>query len=430
MNGISWLEPHEQEKVVDRLYQWGLIKTDNARCLPLKSGGTTDVYINLRDARNIPEAIEYIASVYAKALNRLRPDRFLEVPHSVSCFAGPLSVMTGIPYMTIREEEKTGRVGNAKVIGKASEGSRVAILDDVITDGASKLGAHKFLVEKKFVPTDMIVLVDRQQGWTETFLQNNVNITIWPAMTLHDVRKHLIKLGHLQRCPPKVEETNPIIIAYDGKAWDTILPTMDVLRPEGCITKVNDLIFEHGMEIIPELEVYGRVMADFKFHDIPNTVANACMRLSYYNPWAVTVHASGGEEMMKAAVDALSGNHTLVLAVTVLTSIDENVSQSLFLRRPKEQVQNLAHIAARAGVHGFVCSPHEVAELKTLFPDKIFVVPGVRSPGKNEDDQKRVGTPAQAKNDGANYLVMGRQILNAEHPECEVRRVLHNELNI
>lgn len=430
MDRMPWLEPHEQEAVVDRLYQWGLIKTDNTRSLPLKSGGMTDVYINLREARNIPEAIDYIASLYAIALRRLRPDRFMEVPHSVSCFAGPLSIKTGIPYMTIREEEKTGRVGNAKVIGKAPKGSTVAILDDVITDGASKVSAYKFLVENKLTPTDMIILVDRQQGWDDTFLQKGVNIDVWPAMTLHEVRKHLINLGHLERCDPKVEKTNPIIIALDGKDGGDILPFIDTLRPEGCILKVNDLLFKEGMEIIPELEVYGRVMADFKFHDIPNTVANACKRLREYAPWAVTVHASGGEEMMKVAVDALAGSNTLVLAVTVLTSIDERICEDVYHRNPTEQVHVLAELAVRAGVNGFVCSPQEVELLKKLYPNKIFVVPGVRSPGKNANDQKRIGTPAQATGDGADYLVMGRQILNAEHPECEVRRVLHNELNI
>ena len=118
---------------------------------------------------------------------------------------------------------------------------------------------------------------------------------------------------------------------------------------------------------------------------------------------------------------------TKVLAVTVLTSLKDGCDE-VYRRRPLGQVKKLAEIAVRAGVHGFVCSGEEVGVLKKLYPGKICVVPGTRSPGKKTHDQKRVSTPADAMNAGADYLVGGRQFLEADDPVAEVKRVLSEEL--
>ena len=134
-----WLSPDEQAWVVEQLLRFGLIKFDNQRRLPLKSGGKTDVYINLRDARNNPEAIDFIANLFAAPLRRLGLDRFVEVPDSVSCFAGPIAMKTGLPFLTIRGKAKEGRVADAKIIGTPRVGDQVGIMDDVITNGASKI---------------------------------------------------------------------------------------------------------------------------------------------------------------------------------------------------------------------------------------------------------------------------------------------------
>jgi orotate phosphoribosyltransferase len=135
---LPWLDPDEQKEVVSSLLEADLIKFSNARDLPLKSGGKTDIYINLRDARNRPYMIRYLAELYANPLRRLKAGRFIEVPDSVSCFAGPLSIETGIPYVTIREAPKEGRVAKAKSIGASRFGEAACIIDDVIT------GLHSF----------------------------------------------------------------------------------------------------------------------------------------------------------------------------------------------------------------------------------------------------------------------------------------------
>ena len=427
-----WLFPEEQSYVVGALLELGLLKFDNGRKLPLKKGGTTDVYINLRDARNHPEAISLIADLFAFPLVKLCVDRFVEVPDSVSCFAGQLSFLTHTPYLTIREGEKSGRVSDAKLIGNPKWGEKVMILDDVITDGASKIAPYRKCQELGLLVEALVVLVDRQQGWPKHLAEQGIQLPVWPGMTLHDVRKHLIQTFKvMRRCDPVIEEKNPIIVALDGKSWEEILLIIDPLRTTGCILKVNDLLLAKGIEwLLPNLSVYGRVMADLKGHDIPNTVKNIAKRLSVCPPWAVTVHASGQEGMIKAAVDILGPLGTKVLAVTVLTSFDRDACQEVFTRSPLFQVKKLAEIAHRAGAHGFVCSPEEVGPLHKLYPDKIFVTPGVRSPGQDKGDQKRVATPAEAIAQGATHIVCGRQILGADDPVAEVYRLLKEELGI
>ncbi|HVU75823.1 MAG TPA: orotidine-5'-phosphate decarboxylase [Candidatus Paceibacterota bacterium] len=426
-----WLLPEEHEIVVRELLRFGLIKYDNARQLPLKSGGKTDVYINLRDMRNNAEATNFLAELYAFALNRLDLDRFVEVPEAVSGLAGALSITTGLPYLTIREQEKTARATNARVIGQYAFGDRVAIVDDVITDGGSKIEPYRMCKQLGLDVLGLVVLVDRQQGWRQHLANSGIQTGVWPGMTLHDVRKQLISIGLMQRCTPEAEAANPLILALDNMSWEQALGLLDPLRTTGCIFKVNDLVFDEGIQrLLPNLSVYGRAMVDLKLHEIPNTVANTCKRLRACPPWAVTVHASGGGEMIEAAIKTLAGTPTMVLAISVLTSIDKKTCDEVYHRLPLTQVRELLKVAFDAGAHGAVCSAHEVGEMFAEYPDKIFVVPGVRSPGADTGDQKRVGTPAQALFDGAKYIVGGRQFTEAADPVAEVHRVLTEELNI
>jgi orotidine-5'-phosphate decarboxylase len=426
-----WLDPDEQEPLVADLLRWELIKTSNKRELPLKSGGKTDIYINLREARNHPEAIRRIAGAFGQAVRRLGVTRFVEIPDAVSCFAGPVSQDTGLPYLTIREEAKAGRVVKGKVIGQARRGERVAILDDVVTDGASKIAPYLECLKLGLDVAALVVLVDREQGWKSVFAKEGMDLPVWPGMTLHDVRRTLIRMGAMERCDLTLEGKNPIIVALDGKSWEEYLPLLDRLRTSGCILKVNDLVFDEGIaRLLPELSVYGRVMVDLKSHDIPNTVGNICRTLVPHNPWAVTVHASGGAEMVKAAAKELDPVDTKVLAITVLTSIDPKACEHIYFRQPHDQVATLAEIAWEAGANGFVCSPQEVAMLRRKFPEAVLVVPGIRSEGADKGDQQRTGTPKGAMDAGATNIVMGRQLIGAADPVAEVQRVLTEELGI
>jgi orotidine-5'-phosphate decarboxylase len=371
----------------------------------------------------------YISRVFANPLFRLNPDRFVEVPDAITPFSSRIASFIDRPYFTIRREEKEGRVADAKISGECFPGDRVAIYDDVITDGQSKVGPYRECIARDANLLPLVVLIDRQQGWKANFIKQGINMNVWPGQTLHDVRRHLIENGYMERCDPDLEEKNPIIFAADGKDWEEILPTLEQLRTTGTIIKVNDMLIAKGTEyLLPNLSVYGRVMADLKCFDIKNTVENITKHLLSCPPWAVTVHTSATKEVIQAAVKTLKDTETKVLAVTLLTSFDEHSCEEIYTRQPWEQVQALARIAKRGGADGFVCSAEEAQELKRLYPGMIVVTPGIRSEGVDTGEQARVKTPRGAIDAGADYLVMGRQIYESPNPVTEINRIYKEEL--
>jgi orotidine-5'-phosphate decarboxylase len=162
---------------------------------------------------------------------------------------------------------------------------------------------------------------------------------------------------------------------------------------------------------------------DMKLHDIPNTVASALKSLSVLDVAIVNVHASGGLEMMRAARKACRPG-TKLIAVTVLTSLDEaDLSAMGVFGDPDAQVRRLAVLTREAGLDAVVCSAHEGARLKTEWADGLFVVPGIRPPGADIDDQKRVMTPRQARDASADLLVIGRPLTGASAPAAPAEAI-------
>jgi orotidine-5'-phosphate decarboxylase len=155
---------------------------------------------------------------------------------------------------------------------------------------------------------------------------------------------------------------------------------------------------------------------DLKLHDIPNTLAGAVASLAPLKPAILTVHAAGGAAML-AAARAAAPPETKIVAVTVLTSLDDHdLLAAGVADGSAAQVLRLAKLAQGAGIDGIVCSPHEVAAVKAMWPDGLFVVPGVRPEGSAVGDQKRVMTPRAARDAGAGVLVIGRPITGAPDP--------------
>jgi orotidine-5'-phosphate decarboxylase len=175
------------------------------------------------------------------------------------------------------------------------------------------------------------------------------------------------------------------------------------------------------------------VFLDLKFLDIPNTVAGAVRSAAALGVRMMTLHAAGGPAMLAAAQSALQGlvNPPELLAVTVLTSMDQEQVKAIGLKRsPADQVQLLAKMGLAAGLHGFVCSPQEVASLRALTgPEGVLVIPGIRPAGSAAGDQKRIATPAEALQQGASYLVVGRPITQAADP-AEAAEAILNEMSI
>ncbi|MDP1876197.1 MAG: orotidine-5'-phosphate decarboxylase [Actinomycetota bacterium] len=162
---------------------------------------------------------------------------------------------------------------------------------------------------------------------------------------------------------------------------------------------------------------------DLKLHDIPATVSGACHAVAALQPDYLTVHATGGAEMVSAAVEALPA--TAITAVTVLTSLDDSSLAEIGLAGPSRSAAvRLALLATAAGARAIVCSPHEVAAVReAVGPSITLITPGVRPVGARPDDQRRVATPAQAIRDGADLLVIGRPITGAADPRSAARAI-------
>ena len=224
----------------------------------------------------------------------------------------------------------------------------------------------------------------------------------------------------------KMNNKMGIIIALDGMKKKDAIELAKKLSSASQIVcfKANDLLDDEGGKIIEELSQYGLVMADPKYHDIPNTVGNRVKKISSYHPMFITVHASGGIEMMRAAVENTSeitvAIKSKILAVTVLTSLDEEEC-NLNLGGPvKAKVLQFARNAILSGVEGIVCSANELAFL-SKFPELkwlIKVTPGIRPKWHIDpsDDQARIVTPADAVKLGADFIVIGRPIVRAKDP--------------
>jgi orotidine-5'-phosphate decarboxylase len=196
-----------------------------------------------------------------------------------------------------------------------------------------------------------------------------------------------------------------------------------------CYKVGMQLYTAEGPRVVRDLVASGRrVFLDLKFHDIPNTVAAAVREAAALGVSMLTVHASGGGKMMRAATETARNLNAglMVLAVTVLTSLNDNDLDKLGVHgRVKDQVLRLAALAIADGCHGVVASAQEASELRSeLEGDFAIVTPGVRPPGMDPDDQARVVTPAEAIAAGATHIVVGRPITSAADPASEARAIL------
>jgi orotidine-5'-phosphate decarboxylase len=228
---------------------------------------------------------------------------------------------------------------------------------------------------------------------------------------------------------------NPIIVALDVPTADAALKLVEQLAPVSGAFKVGSELFTSaGPDMVRRIRGLGAsVFLDLKFHDIPNTVAKAVAAAVLLDVQMLTVHASGGMDMLKAAEQAaqetarqLGHVPPLVLGVTVLTSLDTAALSQVGLDSDvSRQVRRLAEMANQAGLRGLVCSPREVAEVRQIVPASTqLVIPGIRAQTAPADDQKRTLTPREALALGANWLVIGRPICAAENPRAAAEQIL------
>lgn len=221
-----------------------------------------------------------------------------------------------------------------------------------------------------------------------------------------------------------------IIVALDAKSQYDALKIVEQLDPTLCRVKVGKELFTHeGPSVVKKLQEQNfEVFLDLKFHDIPNTTAQAICAAADLGVWMVNVHASGGRKMMETCVERLkAGNYqTQLIAVTVLTSMGREDLKDIGLDvEPVEHVKRLAKLTKESGLDGVVCSAQEAKILRDLIgQDFSLVTPGIRPEGSNADDQKRIVTPKQAMLDGSTHLVIGRPITKAENPTEMLKSIL------
>ena len=222
--------------------------------------------------------------------------------------------------------------------------------------------------------------------------------------------------------------TDKLILALDVDRGEQALHLVRDLKGYLSLFKVGSQLFtREGPALIKELKAEGvDIFLDLKWHDIPQTVAHAVSAAANLKVRYVTVHASGGLEMLQAAQLAAKGSQIQILAVTVLTSLDDRALDQIgFGSTVADQVARLAHLVVKAGVKGLVCSPHEIGLLREqVGPDVILVTPGVRSGADGLQDQKRTLSAAEALGRGANHLVIGRPITKAPDPIAATRDLL------
>jgi orotidine-5'-phosphate decarboxylase len=218
----------------------------------------------------------------------------------------------------------------------------------------------------------------------------------------------------------------PIAVALDAPDLETAKTWAKEVSPYVSTLKIGlETYLRDGKESIEQIKEISScdLFLDLKLHDIPATVAGACRSVADLNPKYLTVHASGGSEMINEAAKTLP--NTLIVAVTILTSIDEkNLLEIGFNNSSKESAVNLAKLAVAAGARAIVCSPQEVAEIrKNVDSSIVLITPGIRPQGSSSNDQQRIATPQDALLNGANLLVIGRPITGSDNVGAAAKRI-------
>lgn len=225
---------------------------------------------------------------------------------------------------------------------------------------------------------------------------------------------------------------SPIIVALDFETQEEALQLAHCLDPALCRVKIASTLFtRYGPDVVQQLQQLGfDVFLDLKYHDIPQQVAGACKQAAEMGVWMLTVHCSGGGDMLRAARQAVDEaaveRKPIIVGVTILTSLShEDLNEIGFRNSVDVTVLDFANLAIKSGLDGVVCSAAEAAYLRKKLGDQaVLVTPGIRLVDDPIQDQKRVVTPTKAMAAGSSYLVIGRSITKANKPDEVVSRII------
>lgn len=224
-----------------------------------------------------------------------------------------------------------------------------------------------------------------------------------------------------------IDDPRRLIVALDLPSAEAARAVVAKTGHLGTSYKIGfQLCLQAGTRFVAELAAQHRVFLDLKLHDIPNTVARAVEAITRLGVWMTTLHVAGGSDMMQAAREATTPDSPLLVAVTVMTSLDQATLQRLGMAGPlEERVCSWSSLAQAAGMDGVVCSPHEIAAVKAAAGAGFMTVtPGIRPAAGDLHDQSRVATAASAVAAGGDYLVVGRPITMAADPAAATAAIL------
>ena len=215
-----------------------------------------------------------------------------------------------------------------------------------------------------------------------------------------------------------------IIVAVDENNLKNFQNVVDSLDSDLCMLKIGSVSFNSlGHKIIKYASDRGfKIFLDLKLHDIPNTVKKTIQGLASLPIDILTIHISGGKEMMEAAMEAVSGTDIKIFGVTVLTSLSDEDASVIFQRTASEHVEEMLNLAELVGIDGVVCSPHELDLVNKKKGSLLSITPGIRMQD-SDDDQKRVMTPKEAKDLGADFLVIGRPITKSKNMNKSLKEI-------
>lgn len=220
---------------------------------------------------------------------------------------------------------------------------------------------------------------------------------------------------------------NPLIIALDTSDKNEAIKIIEETADCVDIFKVGPALFiKEGPKIVKEIIEKGKeVFLDLKLHDIPNTVKLGILSAMEIGASFITIHISGGRNMVREAVKAKENSKVKILGVTVLTSLEKEDLYEIGINlKPEEMVEKLAKIGIEEGLDGLVCSPREIEIIRAISKKTIIVTPGVRLKDEDKKDQKRTLTPSEAIKKGADFLVMGRSILESSDKKYKIKQIL------
>jgi len=215
-----------------------------------------------------------------------------------------------------------------------------------------------------------------------------------------------------------------IIVAVDENNLKNFQNVVNSLDSDLCMLKIGSVSFNSlGHKIIKYASDRGfKIFLDLKLHDIPNTVKKTIQGLASLPIDILTIHISGGKEMMEAAMEAVSGTDIKIFGVTVLTSLSDEDASVIFQRTASEHVEEMLNLAELVGIDGVVCSPHELDLVNKKKGSLLSITPGIRMQD-SDDDQKRVMTPKEAKDLGADFLVIGRPITKSKNMNKSLKEI-------